>query len=469
MPRDDASARRAQPFLGLVSAEAEVRGWAILAVGALAVAGVFALLLAVSRVPGVEDVFPWPVDFFRKGLVIHVVFSFVVWFLAVFGVLLAMAGPRLADGRPGGRALASLALAGAWAACPLLFVPAFLDRGEATLNDYVPAIVDPLYYAGVAAMAAAMAIACVRYLVLYARADAARGPIARGLAAAAAIYLVALGCGVLALAALAGVPASFDFNQDLFWGAGHVLQVLNTLLVVLAWSVLATVARGGGAPPAALAAATWTLVGAAVLGLAFSVVFPAFSAEQRQAFTDLQYLFAPATLVVAVTLVRGWPRPLPWREPAFLCLALSMLVFGVGGVLGLFVDGADTRTPAHYHGVIAGVTLAFIGLFLAVVLPWLGRPVGGRRVVRVLVWLFALGQLAACIGLFVAGGHGAPRKVAGEAQGLEAIGAIAGMAANGLGGLVAVGGGFLFVLVVGTALLRRAPAGGRRPEVELPL
>ena len=30
----------------------------------------------------------------------------------------------------------------------------------------------------------------------------------------------------------------------------------------------------------------------------------------------------------------------------------------VGAFLGLFVDGADTRTPAHYHGVIAAIMLA---------------------------------------------------------------------------------------------------------------
>lgn len=58
----------------------ELRGWSLIAVGALAVAGVFALLLAISRIPGADSLFPWPVAFYEKSLIIHVVFSFVVWF-----------------------------------------------------------------------------------------------------------------------------------------------------------------------------------------------------------------------------------------------------------------------------------------------------------------------------------------------------------------------------------------------------
>ena len=135
-----------------------------------------------------------------------------------------------------------------------------------------------------------------------------------------------------------------------------------------------------------------------------------------------------------------------------------MLLFAVGGALGLFVDGADTRTPAHYHGVIAGVTLAFFGLFFSRFMPLLGKPIENLRRQRLILHLFAWGQLAACIGLFVAGGHGAPRKVAGEAQGLVDLAPMVGMAMNGLGGLVAVIGGIFFVWTMAAALLHPAAA-----------
>ena len=59
--------------------------WVLLALASLAIAGIFAILLVLSRAPITEAKLPWPSDFFSKGLVSHVTLSFIVWFLAVFG------------------------------------------------------------------------------------------------------------------------------------------------------------------------------------------------------------------------------------------------------------------------------------------------------------------------------------------------------------------------------------------------
>ncbi|MEQ9448494.1 MAG: hypothetical protein RLN70_06225, partial [Rhodospirillaceae bacterium] len=59
----------------------ELRGWVILPLAALALAGFMALLLALSRMPGAEVFLPWiGQSFFQKGLVAHVTFAFVVWY-----------------------------------------------------------------------------------------------------------------------------------------------------------------------------------------------------------------------------------------------------------------------------------------------------------------------------------------------------------------------------------------------------
>jgi hypothetical protein len=431
-----------------------VLGWTAVGVAALAIAGAFAFLLAFSRIPGSETLIAWPAGFFHKGLVIHVVFSFVVWFLAVFAALATLAGSASAGS---GRAAASmLAVTAAVVAMPLLFVPALLDRGEATLNNYIPAIIDPLYYAGLALLAVAVAQPAVTALAGAGRGKAMRSdPFGFAMAAAAVVYGLSLVCFAAAWALQRHEPATFAFNEQLFWGGGHVLQVLNTLLLIAAWAWLgARVAGRPLVPRPAFVAATAVLLALAVAAPVFYLRFAPFSAEQTQAFTALQYGLGPAALFVAVPLVLGLPRPWPRRRPEFVCLALSLLLFAVGGAFGLFVDGADTRTPAHYHGVIASVTLAFMGLFYALILPALGRERPGERAMRVQLHLFAWGQLAACIGLFLAGGHGAPRKVAGEAQGLEVMAARIGMGLNGIGGLIAIIGGILFVWLVAKALIR---------------
>ena len=60
--------------------------WLMLGVGALALAGLFAILLVVARVPGTEALFPTQ-DFFRIALIVHVDQSVLIWFLAFAGVL----------------------------------------------------------------------------------------------------------------------------------------------------------------------------------------------------------------------------------------------------------------------------------------------------------------------------------------------------------------------------------------------
>jgi uncharacterized membrane protein YphA (DoxX/SURF4 family) len=62
------------------------------------------------------------------------------------------------------------------------------------------------------------------------------------------------------------------------------------------------------------------------------------------------------------------------------------------------------------------------------------------------------------VGLVWSGGYGVQRKVAGAEQVLRSSGEIAGMALMGLGGLVAIVGGLLFVVVVAGALRRPAAA-----------
>ncbi len=435
--------------------------------GSLAIAGVFAFLLAISRIPGIETVFPWPVGFFHKGLVIHVVFSFVVWFLAVFGALLLVAANQAAGGRPRFEGLGKAAVTGMALATPLLFVPALLDRGEPTLNNYVPVIIDPLYYAGLAVMGASMALAVLRLLLNLRRGMAtALDPMPTVMAGAGLVYVVALICFVVSYARLAGDAPTHAFNEDLFWGGGHILQFLNTLLLVVAWSVLAAFVFGPSVPGRGVVLAAAALLVVSVLPAPFFyLVFEPFSAEHAGAFTTLQYAMAPPTVLVAAAIALRRNRQLPWREPAFLCLVLSVTVFAVGGGLGLFVDGADTRTPAHYHGVIAGVTLAFMGLFYVTFLPLLERSPKRGKLMFAQIYLFAGGQLAACVGLFLAGGFGAPRKTAGAAQGLEAMGAIVGMALNGIGALFAVLGGILFIWVAAAALLK-SPREKNPPTVE---
>jgi heme/copper-type cytochrome/quinol oxidase subunit 1 len=186
------------------------------------------------------------------------------------------------------------------------------------------------------------------------------------------------------------------------------------------------------------------------------VMYEAFSFEQTMAFTNAQFVLGVPVLIVAFSAISDLTKQtrtsgLPWNNAAFLAAMLAPPVFLAGGILGFFVDGADTRTPAHYHGMIAGVNLVLMGLYLTFILPLIDRPPQGARKIRIQLYLFGIGQFIACIGLFWAGGYGATRKTAGAAQGLV-DGAMIGMALNGIGALIAVIGGIMFIWTVLSAL-----------------
>ncbi len=424
------------------SRAALLRGWALLAIASLALAGLFAILLVLSRIPGMEDAVPWPTAFFHKGLVAHVVLSFAVWYLAVFGCLVQFAGSEdtnLLD--KSGLALATLGTV-------LLLIPSLLDRGEPTLNNYIPVIIDPLYYSGLVLLALGIlaGILCVFR-------NTPNGP---NLKSAVFIYIMALVAFIIAESQLSNQPVSHDYNERLLWGGGHLLQFLNVALLLVAWSYLANII-GANAPYRW--ASLWLVI-AGLAGLSFYVFWTVMDERQTQAFTDLQYALGPPVIIFAAGVLPILGQQLKnfrWQDPAMLSLWTSIVVFAAGGVLGFFVDGTDTRTPAHYHGVIAGINLAFVGLFYAVFLPKLGRAVPAGKLVTSQIILYAVGQFLFIVGMFIAGSMGAARKVMGTAIDMDQSIAVAAAGIRDFGGGLAIIGGLIFIYIALKALLRKLP------------
>jgi heme/copper-type cytochrome/quinol oxidase subunit 1 len=89
-------------------------------------------------------------------------------------------------------------------------------------------------------------------------------------------------------------------------------------------------------------------------------------------------------------------------------------------------------------------------------LPRLGFAEPAARLATWQAWLYGVGQLLHITGLVWSGGYGVQRKIAGSEQMLRTSGEIAGMGMMGLGGLIAVVGGLLFVVVVIRAMLHGA-------------
>lgn len=446
--------------------------WLVVSMIVLGTSGLFALPLAFGRAPGLSDMFPWFVENFHRFLVVHVDYSFVVFYLCVFAAIANITVYRLTGGAPKFLVLQYIAFRGSIIAIAGMFIPVFIaPDGVPVMSNYIPVIQSGPFYAALIILGASMGLQALM-VVLNLMNRPAEDVNSHGAGidiislsgiASSIFYLLALGQFLYAWVLLDGAAVNHQFNEDLFWAGGHTLQFVNVSLLIAAWyATSAAVFKRVPFNPMTVVVCTMLLgLGAAATPL-FTMVFEPFGGTWRQAFTDLQYIFAPATLFVAMPMIfaalgttNKGTADKPWKNPGYVALLLSPLVFGIGGAMGLFVDGQDTRTPAHYHGMIAGITLAFIGLYYTVLLPLIHRRIQYPRLALISVWLFGISQALASTGLFLAGGHGAQRKTAGAEQSLSTFTAKLGMGLNGGAGLLAIIGGGLFVWVVVTAFISK--------------
>jgi hypothetical protein len=430
-------------------------GWFSLALASLVGSGAFAILLVVARAPYLRELFP-VADFFRIALVVHVDLSVLVWFASFGGLLWSLnSTPRFL-----GAAWASLGIAGAGVLA--LCAAPFLQRGRAVMSNYVPVLDSPLFLGGLVVLGVGFAVLIARAMATVPRVgmrpDGA-GALRFGLNGA----LVSTAIALMAFAwSYAELPDSLDgkaYFEVLFWGGGHVLQFTWTLLMFVAWLWLA---EASGAP-ARLSPRIVMLLFAIALVSVFAtpvlyLMHEVVSLEHYRMQTWLMRIggglaIVPFSLAIVHALGTA-PRPSLRQQPLRAALGWSVVLFALGGVIGVAIQASNVKIPAHYHGAIVGITLAFMGLAYHL-LPRLGFAAAAPRWATRQVWLYACGQLMHVAGLAWSGGYGVQRKVAGAEQVLRGIEQTIAMGLMGLGGLLAVAGGMLFVVLVLRAMLRR--------------
>lgn len=430
-------------------------GWLVLGVSALALAGVFAILLVLARMPGLEALFPTQ-DFFRTALVVHVDQSVLIWFLAFAGVVWSLG----ANTQSGAVRLHWAALWVAAAGCLLLAAAPFLGASGPLMNNYVPVLRHPLFFVALILFGIGIMLQVTVYLARQGGQLRWADPLAVGAFTAALATLISMGSLVWSRYSLAGEWQGEAYYEYLFWGGGHALQFAYTQLMLVAWLWLARVSGVAISVPDRWLSAILVL-GALPLLLVPVIhgLYPADSAYARLAFTRMmQYGNGLAAVPIGLILLIGLVRRVAGNDaamtPAYRALLASLVLFGAGGLLGSLIAGVNTVIPAHYHGSIVGVTLALMGLTY-VLLPKLGFSAPSGRMARMQPVIYAAGQLLHIGGLAVSGAMGIQRKTAGSAQGLEGVYAKTAMGVMGLGGLLAVIGGILFVVVVIRAFLQR--------------
>ncbi|MCB1888247.1 MAG: cbb3-type cytochrome c oxidase subunit I [Rhodocyclaceae bacterium] len=411
--------------------------WLAFAATSVALSGLFAVLIALARVPAIGQLFPGA-EFYKVALTLHVNLSQGVWFMAFAAVLWTFHQAREHPALDRG----ILWLAGLGALGITLSIA--IGTPQPLMSNYLPVIDSPTFLSGLLVFGlAVIAAACLALPRLPFGTLRSHGEVrAFGLWLGAAGFVI---CGLILAIAAARIPPEHEghaYFELLFWGAGHAWQFVLVILMMVCWLELAG-ARTLRAAPRQLATAFAVAAVPLLFALGQALALPPDSDAYLNGYTRLMQWAswpAPALLLGFLLLPhRGQTRPLPG-------FTLSIGLLSAGIVLGILIDGQTTLVTAHYHGTIGSVTLAFMAMALAM-LPRLGAVPPDRRWIRMQLGCYGYGILLMMLGLAGAGLMGAPRKTPGELGlfwNVETVSRIC----LGIGGLLATVGILMFAYLI---------------------
>ena len=424
--------------------------WIALGVYALLAAGVLSLLLAMARTPFVQDILPGK-DFFHVALGVHVDLSVLVWFMACAGMVWTLFGQRRLS------VLSSLAFTLAVLGTLMISIAPFVGADQPLMNNYVPVLQHDWFFLGLAALAAGMVLQALTFLAttrISLRNPTSTDMLRFALALAAVTVLMAVAAVGWAYLQMPADMTGESYFEVLFWGGGHILQFTNSVLVLLAWILLA---RASGSHPwlsPRVGMVLFALVVTPLIAVPWIYQQPVASHEAITQFTTLMRWGGLATIPLGLAVLVGFiyrHQVAANLQPLRAAMLCSITLFAAGGFLGFLIQGSNTVIPAHYHGSIVGVTLAFMGV-VYYVLPCIGYTIEHTRLLYLQPYIFGGGQLLHITGLALSGGYGVQRKVAGAEQALEGFHQTLGMGLMGFGGLFAAIGGLCFLIITVSAL-----------------
>lgn len=450
--------------------------WLRNGVFALAIAGLYSVILVALRTtPGLSQTFLDPMVF-RTALVIHVNLSVLVWLLAITSVIWSVSsvksGFEWAYAKVGFIGMLLMALS-----------PLF-PGSEAIMNNYVPMLENLVFIIGLSLFGVVILIFSMQTVVTsFIKQDTffyGDRIIAIAKCTSALLFIGVWVCFVLSYVGIDSltniVPLEIDYYYEmLFWSGGHLLQFIYTQGMMVALLALAEAWKGG----------RLNYVNVYEMLLALNFVLGLFifighfyydvSDGVFKEFFTLHMIYtgglAPTIFILAllfelfINRVKNVPH---FVVAAFLS---SIFLFLSGGLIGAIISGVNVTIPAHYHGSIVGISVAFMGLtylicfkaevkktllhsdgligrLYAALENWQGSKSG--KVAAWQIYVITFGQLLHVAGLALAGGYGVLRKTPGSVP-LSAklyMGMVAG------GGLIAIIGGLMFVYICARNLYR---------------
>jgi cytochrome c oxidase subunit 1 len=479
------------------SAENLIKANAFVAIVFLAVGGLFGLLVALTRWPGVHLL---PADWFYLALTAHGLDVLLVWIIFFEIAVMYFASAVLLNSR-----LATPRWA--WAGFVLMIIGAAITnvavlQGNSSVmfTSYVPMQAEPHFYLGLILFAVGALIGCFVFfgtLVVAKDEKTYKGSIplvtfGAMVAAIIAVFTIASGAIVLIPTFLwsLGLIGNIDslMYRTVWWAMGHSSQQINVAAHVSIWYMVAAVVLGARPLSEKVSRGAFLLY-ILFLQLASAhhlLADPGLSSEWKIFNTSYaMYLAVLGSMIHGMTVpgsieaaqrargftsgLFGWLRNAPWGNPAFSAMFISLVTFGfLGGISGVVMGVEQINliihntiyVPGHFHAtVVLGTTLAFMAATYLLIPLIFQRELIMKKMAVWQPYLFGIGVTGISVFMMGAGTLGVPRRH-WDISGADSMfkfdfpgAAYLMMGLNGMFAVLATLGGIMFVVVVVGSLL----------------
>ena len=470
---------------------------AVAAVVALLVGGLLAIGVVLTRWPAVH----WlAADTFYMVPTAHGIDMLIFWIIFFEVAVLYFASSTLLRCR-----IATPKIA--WAAFALMLIGAVMNNltvfqggSSVMMTSYVPMMASSWFYLGLILFAVGALIACFVFfgtLVVAKREKTYEGSVPLvtfGAITAAIIAVFTISSGAIILIPTflmaIGVISEVDplIYRTIWWAFGHSSQQINVAAHISIWYAVAAIAFGAKPMSERVSRGAFLLY-ILFLQLASAhhlLADPGISTEWKVVNTSYFMYFAVlASMIHALSIpgamevaqrARGydkglfeWLRKAPWGNPVFSGVFISLVGFGfLGGITGVMMGTEQLNllihntiyVPGHFHAtVVIGTTLTFMSMTYFLIPVLFRREMINPGLAKIQPYLFGFAMYFFCLVMMGAGTLGVSRRhwdmaFSGAALAYEWPGAAyLMMGLVGVGGMVAIAGGAIYIYITVGSLL----------------
>jgi cytochrome c oxidase subunit 1 len=487
---------------------------AVTAVVALLLGGLLAIGVVLTRWPAVHWLAP---DTFYMVLTAHGIDMLIFWIIFFEMAVLYFCSSTLLRCRIATPNMAWLAFALMLIGAVTNNVAVFQGSSSVMMTSYVPMMASPAFYLGLILFAVGALIGCFVFfgtLVVARREKTYEGSVplvtfGAITAAVIAVFTIASGAIILIPTFLMSVGLVKEVDplvyRTIWWAFGHSSQQINVAAHISIWYAVAAIAFGAKPMSERVSRGAFLLY-ILFLQLASAhhlLADPGLSTGWKVVNTSYFMYFAVlASMIHGLTIpgaievaqrqkgyTRGlfeWLRKAPWGNPVFSGMFIALIGFGfLGGISGVMMGTEQLNmlihntiyVPGHFHAtVVVGTTLSFMALTYFLIPVLFKREMILPQLAKLQPYLFGLSMYFFCLVMMGAGTLGVSRRhwdmaFQGAALGYEWPGAAyLMMGLVGIGGIAAIAGGGIYILVtVGSILFGRKLESGASSNKVTPL